>query len=69
MIYLDADTRDTCCEAIRQGQSIEYLASSLGTDSEQLAKVLHLSTVQPISHEEPDRDVDLWAYDRLAELL
>ncbi len=69
MIYLDADTRDQCCEAIRQGQSIECLANWLMVDSERLAKVLNVSTLQPVLNNATEYEFDLWAYDRLADVL
>ena len=65
--YLDGDTERQVRQALRDGKTLEYVAGYLHLDTELLGRLLQLPTTKPV---EPAVDgFDLWAVDRLAEVL
>ena len=67
MSYIDGDTLDQCREALRQGRTLESLASQLRCSPEHLARLLGISTgPKPIPATD---EFDLFAADRLEGVL
>ncbi len=67
MSYIDGDTLDQCREALRQGRTLESLASQLRCSPEHLARLLGISTApKPIPAAD---EFDLFACDRLDAVL
>ena len=66
--YLDGDTLAQCREAIRQGSRIIDLAARLGCNPSHLARCLGMQAIQPVPAA-ADQDFDLWAVERLQEVL
>ena len=65
--YIDGDILDQASEALRQGRTLESLASQLRCSSEHLAKSLGISTtLKPFP---PTDEVDLFACERLNAVL
>lgn len=66
--YIASDILDQASEALRQGRTLESLASQLRCSPEHLARLLHLPSLKPVPTNQ-DQDFDLWAADRLQEVL
>jgi hypothetical protein len=65
--YMAQDILDQASEALRQGRTLESLASQLRCSSEHLAKSLGISTTsKPIPQTE---EIDLFACERLNAVL
>ncbi len=64
--YLDGDTGAQCHQALRDGRTLEDVASRLHMDTEYLGRLLQLPTA-PTASDDPDGD--LWATDRLDGVL
>jgi hypothetical protein len=62
--YIGGDILDQAAEALRQGRTLESLASQLRCTPEHLARLLHLPSAKPIRGDK-ETGVDLWAFDRL----
>jgi len=69
--YLDADTISQCHQALRDGRTLDDLAGRLHfQDTELLGRLLQLPTTKPAApNNAADTSFDLWAADRLAEVL
>ena len=67
--YIDGSTLDECREALRQGKKLEALAGILCCSQSHLASLLGLPALQPVSTDDQDQDFDLWAADKLNEVL
>lgn len=65
--YLDGDTERLARQAIRDGKTLEYVAGYLHMDTELLGRLLQLPTAKPA--EVAAGEFDLWAVDRLNEVL
>lgn len=66
--YIAQDVLDQASEAIRQGRTLEDLASRLHCSPEHLARLLNLPALKPVPPNQ-DPDFDLWAADKLTEVL
>ena len=64
MRYLDADTREQCLQAMRDGQTLDALAGKLHVEKpEHLGRLLQRPVQKPV-RDDINTDVDLWAADR-----
>ena len=66
--YIGGDILDQASEALRQGRTLESLASQLRCSPEHLARLLNLPKQKPV-RDDKETGVDLWAFDRLKEVL
>jgi hypothetical protein len=64
--YIGGDILDQASEALRQGRTLESLASQLRCSPEHLAKLLNLPS-KPAQQQ--SGELDLWAADDAKELL
>lgn len=64
--YIGGDILDQASEALRQGRTLESLASQLRCSPEHLARLLHLPA-KPAQQQ--STELDLWAADKLQEVL
>lgn len=67
--YIAQDVLDQCKEARRQGRTLEYLAGQIPCDPAHLARLLGVPSLEPIPTAAADDGFDLWAVDRLNEVL
>ena len=67
--YLDGDTEREIREALRLGATLEFLAGKLRCSTEQLASLLNLPQAKPATSNNAESGFDLWAADRLADVL
>ena len=65
--YIAQDVLDQCLEALLQGRTLEQLAGHLHCDTEYLGRLLQLPKPATPAASEPA--VDLWAVNRLDEVL
>jgi len=65
--YIGQDILDQASEAIRQGRTLEDVASRLRCSPEHLARLLNLPSAKPAQQQSDD--FDLWAVDRAKEVL
>ena len=68
MRYIDADTIREAREFLRNGGDKERAAAYLGCKPEDVAKLLDLPKPKPV-RDDKETGVDLWAFDRLKEVL
>ncbi len=66
--YLDGDQIRELREALRLGATREFLAGRVGCTADELAKLLDLPKPKPVRGD-VETGVDLWAVDRLKEVL
>jgi AraC-like DNA-binding protein len=66
--YIDGSTLDECREAIRQGVTLESLASRLRCSSEHLSRLLGIAQAKPVRADK-ETGCDLWAADKLEGVL
>jgi hypothetical protein len=62
--YIGGDILDQAAEALRQGRTLESLASQLRCTPEHLARLLNLPSLKPVPTDQ-DQDFDLWRVDDL----
>ena len=68
MKYIDADTIREATEFLRNGGDTELAAAYLGCKPKDLPKLLDLPKPKPV-RDDKETGVDLWAFDRLKEVL
>lgn len=68
MKYIDADTIREAFEAYRQNVPLDQIAGRLQISVAELRQALNLPSLKPIPTD-ADSSVDLWAADRLQEVL
>ena len=66
--YIGGDILDQAVEALRQGRTLETLASQLRCTPEHLARILNLPA-KPAANMVAEPSVDLWAADKLHAVL
>ena len=66
--YLDGDQIRELREALRLGATREFLAGKVGCTADELATLLDLPKQKPVRGD-IETGVDLWAFDRLKEVL
>lgn len=66
--YIGGDILDQASEALRQGRTLESLASQLRCSPEHLARLLHLPS-KSSANMVAEPTTDLWAVDRAKEVL
>ena len=67
--YIAADIIDEARDLRRQGHSLESLATRIGISPDALATLLGEPTKPAASHDNAESEFDLWACDRLADVL
>ena len=67
--YIDGSTLNEAREALRQGRTLEALAGILRCSPEHLARLLGIPDVKPATSNDAETGFDLWAVDRLADVL
>ncbi len=67
--YLAQDVLDQAAEALRQGKTLEFVAGRLHCSASHLASLLGLPSLQPVPTDDQDQGFDLWAADKLNEVL
>ena len=68
-LYLDQDSRDEIQRAKDAGKSDEFLAGQTGFSVEELCRLMGWPQWRPEPVEPAAGDFDLWAVDRLADVL
>ena len=66
--YLDGDQIRELREALRLGAELNFLAGRVGCTADELATLLDLPKQKPVRGD-VETGVDLWAFDRLKEVL
>jgi hypothetical protein len=66
--YLDGDQIRELREALRLGATREFLAGRVGCKPDELSTLLDLPKQKPVRGD-VETGVDLWAFDRLKEVL
>ena len=69
MRYIDQSTRDEAKEAYRNHIPLDRIAGHLGITVAELRRVLELPSLQPVPTDDQDQGFDLWAADKLNEVL
>ena len=69
MKYVDTDTLDLCRDALLHGRPLNDIADSLNADVEVLAQLLGRKNRCSIATEPSGDEFDLWACDRLDDVL